>query len=564
MSEMLNTDACARRNEPRASVNFALSVVLFLVGLAVFCTTVYGIVRSFSPLPYSDQWIGGLGLLRSIEDGNYRVWWSQHMEHRIVLSRILFWLDAEWFGGRNVFLLLMAVVIQFGTLIVFYRQFRKGRALSSRLAVLGISLALLFSWVQNENFVWAFQSQFVAIYLFAIAAYSAFTIGMEDGRHRLKGIGLALGCALLATLSMGNGLMVFALLSFQCVVARRPWKELAVVVVVGGIVGALYLHGFVRPDVSTLSLTASEIAKAVPYFFLSFLGAPVYFLTLSTVAAALSGFVVLAVMTVVSISLFRKREVTPYRAFLITGYAFIVVTGLAAASSRYGLGLGQAVVSRYGTPIFISWVCAVLLLLDVSKSGARKNLVAGLSLALAVWVGQYQFNVTRVLPELHERDLAVLAMKVGADRPERIKDIFFPQHRDFLLETAAYAAATNFGPYASGWLHDAGLVVFNPAKLRPEVCRGSFDRTDSVGDGFESHGWAYSIKNPEDKLLVVLVGPANETIGYGVTGGLRPDVQAATAAGMTSGWLGFPTASTKPVQAYAYVRGGFCPLAPAH
>jgi len=63
-------------------------------------------------------------------------------------------------------------------------------------------------------------------------------------------------------------------------------------------------------------------------------------------------------------------------------------------------------------------------------------------------------------------------------------------------------------------------------------------------------------------LLVVFTDSENKTVGYGVVGEARPDVQAAiTGASWHAGWRGYVVHSAGTVGAYLYTQGKFCPLA---
>lgn len=538
--------------------NALLGAWLALTGLVVFVTTIFGVVHYFSPIPFSDQWIGYVGFVHTLDDGNRSIWWAQHMEHRIVFSRLLFWLDANLFGGRNVFLFIAAIILQALTATLFVVSASRGRRVGSLVAIAGIVLAFLFSWVQSENFTWAFQSQFFAVYLFALSALAAFSFGAGNDRSRFAGLSCALLFAILATLSMGNGLAVFAVMCFQSLLLRRPRKELIVPIVAGALVSALYFTGYQKPDIGLPHVAPADMIRLAPHFFLSFMGSATYFLKQSFTTSALFGLASLIAMAYMTVRLYLERSITPYRSFLIAGYAFVVITALAATSGRYAMGMPQAVVSRYATPMFVSWVCLFLLAIDSARNNGLRRSVLICSAVAATWTATYQKNVDNDTSELFQRDLAVLSMKIGIDRPDLVQSIFFPRLRPYLLGEAQYAADTNFGPYASGWLHDAGLVKFDPAKVVPG-CQGSLDRIDSAPTSLTISGWAQTPHKRDE--LIVLTDASGATIGYGVTGQARPDVERAMlGAGANTGWIGFAKRTTGPVSAYAYTRGAFCKL----
>ena len=88
------------KNLNRVIPNSIGAYVIFMVFIAIF-----GGAYLYSPIPYWDMWGGYLDFFLRVNNGDYGVWWSQHNEHRIILSRLLFWLDLKWFGGVSIFLI---------------------------------------------------------------------------------------------------------------------------------------------------------------------------------------------------------------------------------------------------------------------------------------------------------------------------------------------------------------------------------------------------------------------------------------------------------------------------
>jgi hypothetical protein len=70
------------------SVNLARMLTILMAGLAVA-----GVCRAYSPVPFSDMWDGYLHFFMQVSDGDSGAWWRQHNEHRIVLARLLFWIN---------------------------------------------------------------------------------------------------------------------------------------------------------------------------------------------------------------------------------------------------------------------------------------------------------------------------------------------------------------------------------------------------------------------------------------------------------------------------------------
>jgi hypothetical protein len=75
----------------------AISAVTFIV-LAII-----GTIRDYSPVPTMDMWPGFLNFYLKATAGDWSAWWQAHVSHRIVLSRLFFWLDLRFFGGGGWF-----------------------------------------------------------------------------------------------------------------------------------------------------------------------------------------------------------------------------------------------------------------------------------------------------------------------------------------------------------------------------------------------------------------------------------------------------------------------------
>ena len=89
-----------------------------MVGLAII-----GGFRFYSPIPFMDMWNGYLDFYLRTLNGDTSVWWAQHNEHRIFLSRILYWLDIKYFQGLSYFLTAANYLILGFIALFFYKIF---------------------------------------------------------------------------------------------------------------------------------------------------------------------------------------------------------------------------------------------------------------------------------------------------------------------------------------------------------------------------------------------------------------------------------------------------------
>lgn len=160
-SQLLDKPSSARRLLLRV-----LSICALVVGLGVLVSTIYGVVRFYSPVPWWDEWDGYIGFYRNLAFGIWRGWWIPHMEHRLIFPRALFLLDINAFGGMHYFLFFIEQLMLAAVVVIVWREYARGRAVRAPLGwVIGFPVALMFSWVQSEVLKWGFEVQVIAVYL---------------------------------------------------------------------------------------------------------------------------------------------------------------------------------------------------------------------------------------------------------------------------------------------------------------------------------------------------------------------------------------------------------------
>jgi hypothetical protein len=528
-----------------------------LLAIVIVATSIYGGFHYFSPIPFWDQWNGYIGFYHAIVNGDYKFFWSQHMDHRIVIPRILFFLDIYVFGGWNAFGI-VAIYFMLACLgVTIWIEYKKWHTVRySSFIIIGLIFSFLFSWIQNENLKWGFQSQFIAIYLFAMLAFAFYS--RPTGSVKRVALGLIF-CAC-AELSMGNGIATFFVMATQGFLLRRSWREIATILVAGAIASAIYFHNFVKP-VLPLDPAVAHVPLARLKFFLIFLGSPVFWVTHSLLLAGMAGLLLFVLAALATIHLYRKRLFTPYRSFLIAGYGLIVASAIGATQGRWMLGLLAAIASRYTLPVLLSFLVLSLLALDMAATKRARTIVVLIPLVFLTFLAKFQENVNGDVDILYRWKLAVLSQKIGLDHQD-LDGLIFPLNVHYVYEQEAnFAAEYEIGPYSRGWLHDAGLVKFDKDLVDGSRCTGYLESVTTDSVGITASGWAVSPVRRHGSLLIVLVNPAGETVGYGVSGRKRDDVKANVKhAPGNSGWVGFAKPGQKDLRAYALVGDRFCPL----
>ncbi|EEA00969.1 hypothetical protein BH160DRAFT_3745 [Burkholderia sp. H160] len=528
-----------------------------VLAIIIVVTSIYGGIHYFSPIPFWDQWNGYIGFYHAIEDGDYKFFWSQHMDHRIVIPRILFFIDIYLFGGRNAFSIVAIYSMVAFLGIAIWIEYKKWHTVKySSFLVAGLIFSFLFSWIQNENLKWGFQSPFIAIYLFAMLAFAFYSRPTGS----ISRVALGIFFCMCAELSLGNGIATFFVMAVQGVLLRRSWREIATVIATGVIATSIYFYHFVKP-VLPLDPSVARVPLARLKFFLIFLGNPFYWISESLKLSAAAGLLLFIFAAIATIHLYRKRLFTPYRSFLIAGYGLVVASAVGATQGRWMLGLNAAIASRYTLPVLLGFLVLSLLALDMAATKRARTIVVLIPLVFLTFLAKFQEHVNGDIDVLYRWKLAVLAQKIGLDH-EDLDSAIFPLNVHSVYEREAkFAAEHEIGPYSRGWLHDAAIVKFDKDLVDDSRCTGFLESVTPDAVGMTASGWAVSHIQSHGPLLIVLVNPAGETVGYGVSGKRRPDVKETLKnAPSDAGWTGFAKPGQKDLSAYVLIGDKFCPL----
>ena len=538
-----------------------LGAAWLLGGVAILVTTLVGVWMHFSSTLYMDEWDGMIGFWQKLGAGDSGAWWAQHNEHRIVLTRVLFWLDIHLFKGQGYLLIPANVVLHLciaAVFIVGYVRYATQR--HSLFVIIGVVLFGRFLWMQDANLTWGFQSQFIAVYFFAIASFLAYSRAKPDGGMRPQIVGLLLAFA--SMLSMSNGLIAFPILVVMSFMLGLPWRHRSIAIVGMAIAWALYFRGYHRPPYHASPVDGLlHHPVEVAHYALNFLGSPAAFLGAGNHAPLIVGTLLLASMLAMTVWLLRRGELNSYRLYIGAAFAFAAVAAVLAGSGRYTLGLDTAVTSRYTTPALIAWISAFLLFADVARKTHFWMVAALLGVTVlpaGVWSQRTMLDMP---PQPFYRDVAVLGVKMGIRDGSYIDWMFPRTGQDVVVPLMNYADSQGLSVYGKDWVRAIGSLRFSREKVDATVCQGSFDDAKAIEGAWLLSGWALAPADASAKLIV-LTGQDDATVGYGVLGEDRPDVaKVVPGASGTTGWRGYGTQSEGAVSAWIYTRGHFCPLA---
>lgn len=413
-----------------ASLPKILSWLAMGLGAVFFIAAVIGAIQNFSPVLFWDMWPGYLEFYMRTLNGDTTAWWSQHNEHRIVLSRLLFWIDLRIFDGTSWFLILANYLLAFATwitLCVISKSVLQGDKLAtSRTIYAGVTLALIFSWIQKDNLTWAFQSQMFAGTLLPMLAFMLFyQANITTGkRSTLYFIG-SLVAGTIASGTMMNGLAVLPIMVVLGMLLRAPKAKLGLVVTLAIAISILYLWGANRSSSFFRSLLEQPLD--VLKFFLAYVGAPAHFIFQDELAAAIIAgtIIILGLLSAVFTGL--RKSIDNKAVYVVLAISlYLTLSCLAVAGSRIGWGVAYAFTSRYMTTVLALWAAMMLLLLHYCSTWHRGQIFV-LLLFLAITAALVPIQLVALRKDsgaLAERLVAALALELGVRDESQIKKIF--------------------------------------------------------------------------------------------------------------------------------------------
>ena len=540
-----------------------LSQATVVISLIVFSTTLWGVYTHFSPVPFWDMWSGYIGFYLRVLENDHSVWLSQHNEHRILISRMLFWLDLEYFKGLGVFLVCVNLVIQLGTAFVFFAVIsKKLKADPHKTAIYAFIFCLLFSWVQRENFIWAFQSQFLFVFMFSLLSFLNMGRYTADNKNHYLLLSLFFGCC--ATFSMANGLLVFPLLVVQALLLRTSRLSLATIIAVGITVSIIYFidyHKPVRHDSAIQSILQHPLLVTV--FTLTYLGSPFVFVLGQSYLVTAAGFFFLTAAGVCLYCIIKKHALDYVNVTLFIFLLFIVGTAFATASGRIFLGVDGALANRYATPALMGWITLVLIgfINRTILPKACFYIAKGCLICIPLLLLPPQLRAfDNFAGTAFNRKIAVLGVANHQYDSFYFEQICYKQ--EGLLEIIEQSIDKGISVFSSDWIkYETNQISAD--SIHPEPCMGAIESTEPFQSGssisYRVKGWAWDPKTQTVPEKIILVDKEFNVVGYGISGEPRFDITKAIAGNpYNSGWLAYiinPKVKG-PISAYAATDSG--------
>jgi hypothetical protein len=345
----------------KTRASFVLAAGLSIVPLLVLVV----IVAVWSvDVPYWDQWPLLLHL-DLLANGQLQLadLWASHNGHRLLFPRLVMlglaqlsgW-DVRWEMGFSI-----AMAFCLAVTIIHLRWSQRRLVPLPPHGWLWLTLLSLtvFNLSQAQNWGWGWQLQI----LLCVAAQAACLSLLSSYGERAAGVLAAAGLATVASYSFSCGLVIWpAALPILLLSGVGHWRRLAVWLACATTVISLYLSGL-HYDQAGIGGALSKPLLFTAYV-LCYLGSPVLggagtALSLLAGACGLTGLCLLGVWSI-------RRASGSFRSAAPVWISLgLVAVGSAAmtALARVGIGIEQALSSRYVTFANLLWIAVVMLAL---------------------------------------------------------------------------------------------------------------------------------------------------------------------------------------------------------
>jgi hypothetical protein len=518
--------------------------LLRILATAYVFLAIIGGIRMFSPVPFLDMWNGYLDFFIHAQEGDLPIWWSQHNEHRIFLSRILFWLDLYFFKGLSIFLIFFNYLLGGLIYFCFFSILKtalpnpKDRFLRNSLSL--FILALTFSWLQSQNYLWAFQSQFFLAYLLPLTGFYNLYLSSNREKNSRFLFFFAFLAGTAASGSMANGILALPLMAALAFFLKLDWEKIVFL----GSFSALFLFLFFYNNIpvpyhASLRDSFSHHPLGVIKFILLFFGSPFFYISgHEKWIGEIAGVFFIGACFYFLYCFAKKKNSSSLQLVLFAFIAYIGITVIGIAGSR--LGISQPTDSRYLTPAVMAWI-ALLMLYILNAQISTRHRVTPILILMLILLFPWQIRTLGSNFHSFERELAALALKMQIKDPKQILCVF-PDLS--VLEIAKRASENNLSIFGTQRFKRVSLLgQIEPGCSPYAPCLGNLDASIFLKDDpsyVKIEGWLYEPNSRTIPFFIHVLNQDNKVIGYALTGGQRKDVKKAIhSRAYRSGFSGY-------------------------
>lgn len=550
-----------------------------MIGIVLAVQSLLFGLSEIRPIPLADHW-GFLAEFRRWLDGRFTLLnlFKQHNEHRIVTSRLGFFLDAYAFNMSNASLVaaMYATLLGLAAVVVRLTFGPRGGWKAWGLAF-PVCLGILWSPVQYGNLSWAFQPQFPYVHLFAALTIWAFARldKAASGRDFRRAAALLALADFLAVYSMVSGLFVIGpVLAVALWLRSRPRVWMTFLAIHSALAVA-YFSGYSTALGHAVSVSPAKVLA----YTLRYLGKGFDSTETIALAAGAAGMIVLIALSVALLARSLGRKPTdPALAVLLGCAGFVVIEAVATAVGRAEIAVGPAYIAiRYVTPSLMFWMALLgavwrypMMAGIATATEARLRIGLVAVAAWLLWATNYLGDPYTVWAITNrDIDTAVFALVSGVESDTALKTLY--PEPSAIRSAVQFMRTRQLGPFAPDDTRYA-LPIHSFQGLRRDrlqPCAGLIESKTPETSSTHLTGWV-GVKGDAARHApadwVAAYDTAGRMVGYTRPSILRPDARfALKGTGRTYGFdfhVAAPQASGLLLVAMGPQGSGFCTLRP--
>ncbi|MBA2585906.1 MAG: hypothetical protein H0U99_05420 [Chthoniobacterales bacterium] len=532
----------------------ALLACLLPAGIMVLLISRYGV-----NVPFWDEW----NLVDLFEKAHahrlsFADFFAQNNEHRVVFPKIIFLLlehFTHWNTRAEMFFSVFLCALT--ALCLQWVLWRTLRLPSPRLLMLMVIInVLLFSPCQYENWLWGYQ---LACFLLASCLLAGVAVLCSELPQLVKFL-FAGGCAMVATFSGGNGMLLWPLLLLTFLLRTDRSNRKAAIrwssgwILIATCAAGLYFFHYQKPPWHPPLASSRNLLDYYCYIS-AFLGSPLgrHEEGASLIWPVSVGSVALALCILIAGTItWRRRDTALLRnaAPWISIGGFALLSSIMACITRIGFGRTQALESRYTTfsLLLILSLIPLGILVEGNLRKERKALsMRGFNLVLVIGViALFTITLPFSLRMMRRSGAARARGHVGLTFLE-----CFPEKT--LLQTTVHPSLEQLTSFArrANSLHLLHPPLLDPAALHRLMMKtkghmvgacGEFEAVRASGENsYVAAGWAllpYSRRPVDGVVLAYETADGPFAFALGLDRSPRTEVARfyRDEAALPSGW----------------------------
>lgn len=398
----------------------------FLTGLAIFyiLSVIWGAYRFYSPIPQGDMWHGYVDFYLHLLDGDKSAWWGQHNEHRIIFSRILFYLDLAFLGGQSRLLVPVNVIFMMSMwymILVYANKFIYNKIDNKHFYYIVVLITVFaYSWKQDENITWAFQSVFWAAYIFPLLAFYFLARSAINKEKELMYFIASASFGILSAGTMANGILALPLMVVMAVFIRKKYSYTLILTVLALMVVIPFLYYYQTPAEHTSFIdNVLNFPLRTVVFFIEYVGAP----PKSIVVSFILGLAHLY-MIYIAIKNIRQHKDNPLYISIIAFLLYYLATAIATSGGRVEHGINSALVGRYTTPAILAILLSLILYLYNRPEHIRYFSKRTITIIAVLMLGTQARIIIKNIDRIHDSEyVQAMQLEMGIHKKQHFQAI---------------------------------------------------------------------------------------------------------------------------------------------